>query len=99
MGVIKPQQSLGEKQHLSWNAELKMVCEYIYELTASGPFLPYEDHELIRLWLKLAHLDRVLLAVDEIYRDYHRVHRCYPQNIRYIHPAMMKLLQVRSLSH
>ena len=98
MSVIRSQgspPSSGEPQY-SWNAELRVVCEYIHELTARGPFLPYEDHELITSWLELAHVDRVLLAVDEIYSDYYRAHCSYPQNIRYIHPAMMKLLQVRT---
>lgn len=84
---------LGQGFSLPLTPEVKVVCEYIYELTRSGPFLPYEDYELVGVWLRAAHLDRVLLALEEIYTSYHRLHGHYPRQIRYVHPKLMQVLQ------
>lgn len=70
-----------------------LVSEYICELIGTGPFLPYEDYDLIGEWLEIAHMDRVLLAVCEIYRQYFNKHQSYPKSIRLIHPMMMKTLK------
>lgn len=84
---------LGQALSLPLSPEVKVVCEYIYELTKIGPFLPYEDYELIGLWLRSAHLDRVLLALEEIYAAHHRQHGYYPRQLRYVHPKVMQVLQ------
>lgn len=82
-----------QQEDLKTLKHLKVVSDYIFELTASGPFLPYEDHDLIKAWLQKAHLNQVLLALDEVFENHNRIHNAYPRNIRMIHGEMMRVLR------
>ena len=89
----QPFEDLEDMKSLETLKHLKVVSDYIFELTASGPFLPYEDHDLIKAWLQKSHLNQVLLALDEVYENHHRIHNSYPKNIRMIHGEVMRVLR------
>ncbi|MCY4380310.1 MAG: hypothetical protein OXC40_01905 [Proteobacteria bacterium] len=71
----------------------RLVCDYYLEVTGTGPFLPYEDHQVIRVWLEQSSLHHTLLALSEVLTNYYERHSAYPRNIRMIHKDVMKILQ------
>ena len=73
---------------------VRLISQYVLEVSERGPLLPYEDYELVLSWLEQSYWerDRVLLVVSEVLDGFYARKQEYPQTLKAIHKAVVKKL-------
>ncbi len=70
--------SIIEKQNVSENTfldyekldQVELVCRYIMEVKNKGHFLPYEDYDIVKKWIKCSkNIDHLLVVLDEVFGE------------------------------
>ncbi|MCY4444138.1 MAG: hypothetical protein OXC44_04990 [Proteobacteria bacterium] len=72
----------------------KDTVEFILETTINNTFLPYEDHEIVRIWLKKSQGDhiRLYLIIAEATSHYLEKKGCKPHTIKSIHKNVLAMI-------
>lgn len=74
----------------------ELVSQYIIEYRGKGHFLPYQDYNIIRSWLKRVHSsDDLLLVLSEIIPEYYQKHadKTHPPSLAKIRKQVERRLR------